>query len=122
MYCIYRSQLLALLQSTEFAAKLVARATPAEPLKFTAEAVTSPVKENALFVARVVAVSALPVTCACYITMSIIDACIVVPAVSVKSPVEAPVAVAVRRIQLCLRFHPNPIKALSESPLSNTMT
>ena len=48
-------------ESTELAARLVARATPAEPLKLTPEAVTSPVREKALFVARVVAVSALPV-------------------------------------------------------------
>ena len=42
--------------STEFAAKLVAKATAAPPLKLTAEAVTSPVKENALVVDKVVAV------------------------------------------------------------------
>ena len=47
--------------STEFAAKDVVKATAAPPLKFTPEAVTSPVREKALVVAKVVAVSALPV-------------------------------------------------------------
>ena len=47
--------------STVFAAKDVDKATAAPPLKLIAEAVTSPVREKALVVARVVAVSALPV-------------------------------------------------------------
>ena len=47
--------------STVLAAKLVDKATAAPPLKLIAEAVTSPVREKALVVARVVAVSALPV-------------------------------------------------------------
>ena len=78
---------------------------------------TSPVKENALAVSKAVAVSAFPVKSP--VTLPSILATSV-PVVTVKSPVEAPVNVPVPIRNLSV-LSSNPIKALSESPLSITI-
>jgi len=104
-----------ILPSTDVAAIVVVSSTAAEPLKLTPLAVTSPVKEKALLVANVVAVSALPVTSPVTSPYNL-PACIF--ALELKDTVlEEPVDDVIANLTLSLPSS-QPINTLSEPPLS----